>query len=328
MHDENPAVSVIVPIYNTERYLRECLDSILDQTCSEYEVICLDNCSTDGSGTIIDEYAKRYPCVTAIHNERNLGPGGNRNKGIRLAKGDFIIIIDSDDYIGPDYIKTYLSAMREQPADIIIGSFRRVVNGKVGRPQVISNSVWSLLSYGVPWGRIYRRDLFKKGLRFSDGAFGEDISLNLSAFFDGATYRVIQYDNYYFRINASSTTKSEAFREGVERNIVEMFDRFFCLHPYEEMEQDQKWIIQYLFISNLVMALSFYRGQGMRRMREVREYVFDQIEVHFPDYKKNPYVGLFKPKGQRAHIRVSVGLAMRLHELKLDGIAWGLYSII
>ena len=102
-----PRLSVIVPVYNTEKYLRECIDSILAQTFSDFELILVDDGSPDGSGAICDEYADKDPRIQVIHQE-NGGVTNARKAAMRIAQGEWISFVDSDDWIHPDMFKTML----------------------------------------------------------------------------------------------------------------------------------------------------------------------------------------------------------------------------
>lgn len=110
-------ISVIVPVYNVENYISKCLDSILAQTHSDLEVICVNDGSTDNSGKILDEYAARDPRVKVFHKE-NGGVSSARNFALENVSGECIGFIDSDDYIAPDMYSSLLSALEEQNADI------------------------------------------------------------------------------------------------------------------------------------------------------------------------------------------------------------------
>ena len=100
----NPLISIIIPVYNVEKYLRECLDSVLSQSCSEYEVICVNDGSTDGSLTILKEYAKKIDKIQII-DQKNNGLSGARNAGINEANGDYNLLLDSDDWIEQNTIE-------------------------------------------------------------------------------------------------------------------------------------------------------------------------------------------------------------------------------
>ena len=105
---------MILPVYNAEKHLRRCLDSLLAQTLRDIEIILINDCSTDQSGVICEEYAKKDARITVIHNDQNIRQGPSRNKGIELARGEYIGFVDSDDWIDPDYYeKLYQAAITE-----------------------------------------------------------------------------------------------------------------------------------------------------------------------------------------------------------------------
>ena len=115
---EQTVISVIVPIYKVEQYLRQCVDSILNQTHSALEVILVDDGSPDGSGKICDEYAARDSRVRVIH-KKNGGLSDARNAGIDIAQGDYIAFVDSDDWLEPDTYESMLAAMEKYQAKLV-----------------------------------------------------------------------------------------------------------------------------------------------------------------------------------------------------------------
>lgn len=183
-----PAVSVIVPVYNVEAYLAKCVQSLLDQTFSDLEILLVDDGSTDKSLAICDEYAAKDARIRVIHKE-NGGLSSARNAGIEAARGRYIGFVDSDDYVEPEmYERLYTLAEREG-ADIAIGSFRycyadrekaftvetapsvctgREALGRALRREGIANYVWT---------RLVRREIFDRGLRFAEGRVFEDVHI-------------------------------------------------------------------------------------------------------------------------------------------------------
>jgi len=111
-------ISVIIPVYNVEEYLRECIDSVLKQTYENYEIILVDDGSTDGSGKICDEHATKYEKITVIHKE-NSGPSGTRNAGISVAQGEYIYFLDSDDYLDENAFEKLVSVAESEEADVV-----------------------------------------------------------------------------------------------------------------------------------------------------------------------------------------------------------------
>lgn len=115
----NPTVSIIVPVYNMEQYLERCVDSILSQTYKDFEIILVDDGSTDNSGIICDDYAEKDQRIKVIH-KKNGGISSARNAGIKLSKGQWLLFIDSDDCVKPDYIMSFFTPFPPQSKHIII----------------------------------------------------------------------------------------------------------------------------------------------------------------------------------------------------------------
>lgn len=114
-----PLISVIVPIYNVETYLKGCLDSLLSQTQTNFEAILVDDGSTDQSGKIADMYAKKDPRFKVIHQE-NKGLSGARNSALKVAQGTYVAFLDSDDYLDPNFLKIMSETALKERADVVV----------------------------------------------------------------------------------------------------------------------------------------------------------------------------------------------------------------
>ncbi|MGN0191159.1 MAG: glycosyltransferase family 2 protein, partial [Candidatus Cryptobacteroides sp.] len=119
---KKPLISIVVPVYNVENYLRDCLDSVCAQTLTDWEMILVDDGSTDGSGDICDEYAASDSRIRVVHKE-NTGQADSRNIAISMAQADYIGFVDSDDWIEPQMYETLYRVMVENDADISICSY-------------------------------------------------------------------------------------------------------------------------------------------------------------------------------------------------------------
>lgn len=124
---KNPVVSIIIPVYNGGAFFRPCVDSILHQTCKDWELLLIDDGSTDDSGKICDEYAAD-PRVRVVH-KKNGGQAAARNDGVKLARGQYISFVDCDDWLEPDMYETMLSKMHESSAEIIICGYIEEYSG-------------------------------------------------------------------------------------------------------------------------------------------------------------------------------------------------------
>ena len=163
-------VSVVVPVYNVERYLAQCVDSILQQTYTPYEIILVDDGSTDNSGKIADEYAEKYKIIRVIHKE-NAGLGYARNTGIENARGNWIVFLDSDDYFTPHLLEKLVVAQQEYAADLVVGGYERIDE---------SGNIVGGLKYN---DAVYSGELIKKDLlpRLLGSAPDKSDSISMSA---------------------------------------------------------------------------------------------------------------------------------------------------
>ena len=114
-----PLVSVIIPVYNVEEYLRQCLDSVREQTLSDIEIICVNDSSTDGSLSILEEYEKKDPRIQVV-TQPNGGAGAARNKGLSMASGKYLSFLDSDDFFEPDMLELAYKKAEEDKADFVV----------------------------------------------------------------------------------------------------------------------------------------------------------------------------------------------------------------
>lgn len=124
-----PVFSIIVPVYNTEHFIEACIDSLLQQTYSDFELLLIDDGSTDRSGKICDEYAGRDSRVRVFH-EHNKGVSASRNKGMEVAKGRYINFVDSDDWVSTDYLQSYVDARKEFDYDVVFTELVRHYKGE------------------------------------------------------------------------------------------------------------------------------------------------------------------------------------------------------
>lgn len=178
-------ISVVVPVYNVEHYLDKCMASLLAQSYTDYELILVDDGSTDQSGILCDRYAEQYEHVRVIH-QQNKGLGGARNTGIENAKGDYLLFIDSDDFIHPDLLKRCADHAQHYDCDMVLFDHIAVFdNGsrgavypcsvKAGEP-LTKADLASLVFLSGACNRLFRRALFTDtGIRFPEKVWYEDL---------------------------------------------------------------------------------------------------------------------------------------------------------
>lgn len=166
----NPSISVIVAVYQAEKYIKRCLDSIIAQAYTDFEVLLVDDGSLDSSGMICDDYASRDSRIRVIH-KRNEGVSSARQTGLDAAKGKYIIHADPDDWAEPNWLQKMYEKIEEEKADIVICDFERIYKDKkvhyVQKPRSLDNKdiiadMLELRIWGSCWNKMVKRDIFKQ----------------------------------------------------------------------------------------------------------------------------------------------------------------------
>lgn len=214
----NPLISVVVPVYNVEKYLRQCIDSILSQTYMNLEIILVDDGSRDSSGSICDEYAKIDNRIVVLH-KPNGGLSSARNAGIDIAKGEYIGFVDSDDWIEHDMYERLFDSICESGADIAVcGLFREYVNRTVNCSNTGENKVYDsslavqklienseIQDYAVT--KLYNRKLWHD-VRFPVGKYYEDMLTTYKLFLQSDKIAIINKCLYHYRQRKGSIVRN------------------------------------------------------------------------------------------------------------------------
>ena len=212
-------VSVIIPVYNNEKYLKECLESICNQTLSDIEIICVNDGSEDGSLKIIEEYKKKDDRIILI-NQDNLGVSAARNNGLKIATGEYIGFVDSDDYVDEDYYEKLYNAAKQNDFDIAVAGIIRFKDNKkkcvlqFDNKQTVTNINKKMqlckipyLSYSV--NKIYKKDaLTENNLYFKEGVYYEDVRFTIRAIYFLKNLVTVPDTYYNYRKNPNSIVKT------------------------------------------------------------------------------------------------------------------------
>ncbi len=217
--NKGPLISVIVPIYNVEKYVCQCIDSIIAQTYKDIEIILVDDGSPDNCGAICDEYASKDNRIKVIHKE-NGGLSSARNAGIDICSGEYISFIDSDDFVSPYFIEILYKGIVFNESDIaslkhgiyfIDGDDENVVFAKnaddctiidIAQREIIKMLLYQGVSNGAPW-RLYKRKIFKE-LRFPVGYLFEDVGTTHKTFMLAEKIALVDASIYAYRVRKDS----------------------------------------------------------------------------------------------------------------------------
>lgn len=213
-----PKVSVIIPVHNTKEYLITCFDSIINQTFNDIEIIVINDGSEDGSLEIIQEYLKKDKRFILINSIVHQGPGLARNKGIKIARGEFISFVDSDDFIEENMLKSMYAKAIKEDSDVVMCRYQRVEEDlSISTPSRILNeknhdefmsSVLALKYPSICWDKLYRRVLFTEHDCFFPDGYYEDIAFCFKTLYWAKKISYTEEIFYNWRKRHGSITRS------------------------------------------------------------------------------------------------------------------------
>ena len=287
-----PKVSIIIPVYNVEQYLRQCLDSVINQTLKDIEIICIDDCSTDNSLAILKEYAEKDNRFIIIQQETNQGQGIARNKGLDFAGGEYIGFVDPDDWIEPNMYEELYNYAINNNADFVQCDYNRFFEEsgdfkpitalrpfKKGYKNVRADNIFTYQDFreecflglwNLVWTRLYKKSLIDKNhSRFSEGKYGEDKAFSIECKLSAER---IYYTNkilYNYRVRANSSCHKELLnvkyildeiknvllKLGKEAELKDVYDKFVIYLYGEEYKSLDKYK-QEAYLSELKTSLS------------------------------------------------------------------------
>lgn len=315
----NNIISIIVPIYNVEKYLKKCIDSIRNQTYTHLEIILVDDGSPDNCPKICDEYARIDPRIKVIH-KKNGGLSDARNAGIEIMEGEYVAFIDSDDWLDPDWCELLQHTLVEHNADMCLSGIVREFEAKENTAPVLVTDDYGdmpfcesnvdmmrrfLRTSWVAWDKLYRAELFKN-LRFPINEINEDEAIALKLL--DITKRVAitnkSFYHYLERQNSITTTTFSEKKLAWARHCRDNLE--FVREKYPELEKDALaryrsslvWSLREIALSERDFsdtALQFktelrksrkdFSSSGFRNKQEQRSYLLAQY-VPFCIYRK------------------------------------------
>lgn len=260
-----PTVSIIVPVYNAERTIGRCVDSILAQQYADFELLLVDDGSRDTSGAICDAYAAQDARVRVIHQE-NAGVSAARNAALDQARGVYLQFLDSDDWITPDATSSLVRAAETHRCDLVVSDFYRVVGDRVSHKGDIDDD--TLLSreeyathmmenpadfyYGVLWNKLYRRSIVERHHLRMDPAISwcEDFMFNLEYIYHAETFYALQVPIYYYvKTKGSLANQNISISKTIKMKLTvfEYYHRFFkSVLDEEEYERSRLKVYRFL----------------------------------------------------------------------------------
>lgn len=272
-------VSVIVPIYNTEKFLRKCIESIINQTLQEIEIILINDGSTDNSHNICLEYAEKYPEKVRYINNKNIGCSATRNLGIELAKGEFIAFVDSDDYIEKEMYEKMYTKSQKTESDIVICGINTIFlkNRKIWVRKVKNkNEKYKYLTreqlLNNPVNKIFKTNLLRKNkiLFPLNTQFAEDIVFCIKSIIYCQKMSAVEKEFYNYIIHENNSVHNLEIRRGVFKSF--------------------KWLFSFLAENNCLKDKKiyncFYNFFNFYAIRSVFFMILNPNQVSEKEYKK------------------------------------------
>ena len=299
---ERGLVSIIIPVYNKEKYLSVCLESILKQTYKNIEVIIIDDGSTDDSGKICDQFAKMDSRIVALH-KKNGGVGQARNLGLEAAQGEYIQFADADDYLDPHMTETLYSLIKETDSDLALCGYHQVLDGITkhsvypsdGQKLTLKDYYELIHRYGLdpvcgsPCNRLFRNQIIREhNLKYSSSAtYAEDFAFNLQYIQHIDHFAATSACLYYYNMDvpgslykATQVKLDDRWRQQCE------FDRFFS-QITKETGMDK----YYPALAANISFEHFYNAVNDRivrkyKIRDISEWIYNEINNKELDISK------------------------------------------
>lgn len=289
-------VSVIVPVYNVEDYLEECIDSILGQTYSNLEIILVDDESPDNCGQICDNYAKKDNRIKVIHKE-NGGLSDARNIGIENSTGKYITFIDSDDFVNERYIEILYNQLINTQSDIAICSYLRLnnnldnINVEINEPEVLTRQETLLrlygnnrISYVIACAKLYKIELFKN-IRFPKGKINEDEYIAYKLYEES---NLISYNSsklYYYRTTTDSIMNRKISIKRLD--VLETFDeQLYYYRNQNNIEVEIRCFKEYCLLLSCLF-LKFKENKDYKTCKLIKNKIKElHKDISYRNYKR------------------------------------------
>ena len=278
-------VSIIVPVYNVEEYLEKCLDSLINQTFKDIEIIIVNDGSPDNSEKIINKYIEKYHNIKYLK-KKNGGLSSARNYGIKHAKGEYILFIDSDDYIENNMTELMYNKIINDNSDIVVCEFNYDFGNKKIRSY--SNLDYTsdpkkkyLLTPPMACIRMYKKELFND-IKFREGIYYEDLEINPKMVLYAKKISFLDEALYNYVIRDNSIMRTREFNNKLH-DIYDVLD-----YNYKLLNNDYPNEVEYMYITHLLRTASL-RFLDYKEGREELNKIVLIIKDKFPNWNKNKY---------------------------------------
>ncbi|MEI0748343.1 glycosyltransferase family 2 protein [Brachyspira pulli] len=307
-------VSVVLPIYNVEKYLPKCLDSVINQTLKDIEIICVNDCSTDNCENIIKEYIKKDSRIKLINNEKNSGVGLSRNIGVNSSNAEYIAFIDSDDYIENNYLEELYNSAVKYDADIVFTNNLNIVRGNIIKPYYHNRiHIWkkklkntwqegiSNFNVNTPekentpeyplaivWNKLIKKSFLQKNnINFCDYRIAEDVDFLYRLFAHNPKKVYNNNAKYYYFQRTSSLMNDIQKSQEMPLTILDVFKNIF--NYYKENKKDLLTACNYYNFISLMHTFNNYKADNKNEFYKKCHDLMKELDVEI-DRNKHAFI--------------------------------------
>ena len=316
-------ISIIIPIYNGEKYIKHIYSNIMSQTYRPIELILVNDGSTDQTGNLLDDIMKGHNCDTLVYikvlHKENSGIAGARNIGLSEAMGKYVMFMDQDDWMEDDCVRTLADIAFVRNADIVIGGFNKVNDKKEIEETWNLNPQfsWSKFRITAPWGRLYKKAIIdKKKIKFFDTKISEDLCFNILFLSYADSVEVIHYAGYNWWQNHNSESHSNWSKMSEDRNPLKVLTELHMrIGDSDLLKEDE---MAFFFTKYLVWYLLFCsRGATYIQVKKRSEELFLWLKGNYPHFSQYVWKGIMFPKGENIKIRLCVAGVLLMWKLRV-----------
>ncbi|MCI8299130.1 MAG: glycosyltransferase [Lachnospiraceae bacterium] len=318
---ERIEISVVIPVYNSEKFIVKCLDSLERQSMKEIEVILINDGSTDRTEELIMQYQQEHSLYIRLFTRKNAGQAAARNFGILQAAGKYIAFMDSDDYVEEDYLQQLYQTAQNCQSEVVTCGYRSVRPDGTVLQTVSVSSFADIADYGRPgmfvvWAKLFLREfLLRNQFRFPEGGMiYEDVPFSLETKFKGKNVKAIAYIGYNYVQHSLSTMASS--KVTCSRFPFDKMDEVIRSTRPADPEAKNRFEFEILhFFAGFLFF--FCRKASREDIRRLSSFAVKEIRTYFPQYKKNPYLGLIKEKELPLVHRIAIWIFVQTVRLRM-----------
>lgn len=302
--DYKPAISIVVPVYNSEKYLEKCLQSVMNQTFQNFELLLVNDGSTDNSQNIIDSYKAIYKERIKSYIQKNSGQSSARNLALNYINGEYVTFLDSDDYLDRDYLEVLYKTAKENHSDVVLSGQKKV--DEEGKVRIIikydvdkyPDCILRRLNFS---GKLYRADYLKKhNMKFAEGKIYEDNPFNFKMIFLAKNLKILSYVGYNQVGHFGSTTSKKIDEKKLPLKEIEDSIKYIMtnkedLNDYAVFEYTVlSFFTYFIFQANKKhMYLDINdRQSDIEVIKKICSFTEDILEKYFPGFWKNKFIRL------------------------------------